>query len=76
MAATAEHVFPVLLIIGLASRLSATALLLMTLVIEIFVYPEQWPEHTVWATALVYLIARGPGVLSLDHLIRRKAMGD
>jgi putative oxidoreductase len=68
-----EHVFPVLLIVGLASRLSALALLGMTLVIQTFVYPSGWPEHILWATALLLIIARGPGALSLDHLIWRKS---
>ena len=71
MATTAEHVFPVLLVIGLGSRLSALALLAMTAVIQLFVYPSGWPEHLLWATALLTIIARGPGVLSLDHLIWR-----
>lgn len=69
MAAFAEHLFPLLLVIGLASRLSAFALLVMTLVIQMFVYPDAWPTHGVWATCLLYIIARGPGALSLDHLI-------
>ena len=71
MATTAEHVFPVLLVVGLASRLSALALLGMTAVIQLFVYPSGWPEHLLWATALLTIIARGPGILSLDHLIWR-----
>jgi putative oxidoreductase len=73
MSTIAEHVFPVLLIVGLASRLSALALLGMTLVIQTFVYPSGWPEHILWATALLMIIARGPGFLSLDHLIWRKS---
>jgi len=72
MATVAEHVFPVLLVIGLASRLSAGALLGMTLVIQIFVYPNLWPDHALWAGALLFIIARGPGPLALDHLIARK----
>ena len=72
MAAAAEHLFPVLLILGLASRFSAAALLGMTLVIQIFVYPGSWPDHFTWAAALVFLVARGPGTLSLDHLIGRR----
>jgi Oxidoreductase molybdopterin binding domain len=58
--------------IGLATRFSALALLCMTVVIEIFVYPGAWPTHGVWATCLLVVIARGPGWLSLDHLIARK----
>jgi putative oxidoreductase len=69
LATTAEHVFPVLLVIGFATRLSALGLLGMTAVIELFVYPGAWPEHALWATLLLWIIARGPGVVSLDHLI-------
>ena len=69
MATASEHIFSVLLVLGLATRLSAAALLGMTLVIEIFVYPLAWPTHLVWATCLLYLIARGAGSLSLDALI-------
>ena len=72
ISAFSEHFFPVLLVIGLATRLSALALLCMTAVIEIFVYPGAWPTHGVWATCFLVLIARGPGWLSLDHLIARK----
>lgn len=71
MAAFAEHFFPVLLVIGFASRFAALALLGMTAVIEIFVYPDAWPLHGVWATCFLVVIARGPGILSLDHLIAR-----
>jgi putative oxidoreductase len=70
--AFAEHLFPILLVIGLATRFSAFALLLMTAVIEIFVYPDAWPTHGVWASCFLLVIARGPGSLSLDHLIARK----
>ncbi|AJE23615.1 DoxX family protein [Azotobacter chroococcum] len=68
-AAFAEHVFPVLLLAGLATRLSALALLGMTLVIQVFVYPDAYPTHGTWAACLLLLIARGPGALSLDRLI-------
>ena len=72
VSAFSEHCFPILLVIGLASRFSALALLSMTAVIEIFVYPSAWPTHGVWATCFLVVIARGPGLLSLDHLIARK----
>lgn len=72
MAATAEHLFPVLLVLGLASRFSAFALLIMTLVIEIFVYPEAWVVHLMWASVLLYILGRGPGRLSLDHVLMKK----
>jgi putative oxidoreductase len=71
LATVAELTLPVLLVIGLASRLSALALLTMTAVIQIFVYPSGWPEHILWATGLLIVIARGPGAVSLDHLIWR-----
>lgn len=74
LAAGAEHLFPVLLALGLASRFSAFALLMMTLVIEIFVYPEAWITHLMWASVLLYILARGPGRLSLDHLLMKKHM--
>ena len=67
MAATGEHLFPLLLLIGLGTRFSALALLGMTLVIQIFVYPDAYPTHGTWAAVLLYLIARGPGALSVDH---------
>lgn len=72
LAAFAEHFFPVLLVIGLASRFSALALLAMTLVIEIFVYPDAWPTHGTWAICLLFIAARGPGRLSIDALIARQ----
>jgi len=72
ISAFSEHCFPILLVLGLASRFSALALLCMTAVIEIFVYPGAWPTHGVWATCFLLVIARGPGRLSLDHLIARK----
>lgn len=71
LAAFAEHFFPALLVLGLATRFSALALLGMTLVIEIFVYPQAWPTHGVWAACFLILMMRGPGPISLDHLIAR-----
>lgn len=68
-AAIAEHLFPALLVIGLATRFSALALLIMTLVIEIFVYPDAWPTHGTWAACLLILMTRGAGAVSIDHLI-------
>ena len=70
LATLGEHLFPVLLVIGLATRLSAGALLTMTLVIQIFVYPQAWwTTHILWAALAAVLIVRGGGVLSLDALI-------
>jgi putative oxidoreductase len=72
LATIQEHLFSVLLLVGLASRLSALGLLAMTMVIQVFVYPTHYPEHLLWAALLLLIAARGPGALSLDHLIRRK----
>ena len=72
LAAFAEHFFPILLVIGLATRYAALALLTMTAVIQIFVYPGAWPTHGVWAACFLIVIARGPGVFSLDHVIARR----
>jgi putative oxidoreductase len=69
-AAWAEHLFPLLLVLGLFTRLSALALLGMTLVIQLFVYPDAWPTHLSWAGLLLYLLGRGAGTLSLDRLLR------
>ena len=70
LATFAEHFFPILLVLGLATRFAALALLGMTLVIEIFVYPGAWPTHGTWAACFLILIARGAGTWSLDHTIR------
>ena len=70
LAAGAEHLFPVLLVLGLFTRLSAAALLGMTLVIQIFVYPDAWPTHLSWAGLMLPLIALGGGRFSLDRLLR------
>lgn len=75
LAAFGEHVFPLLILIGLATRFSALALLIMTLTIQIFVYPDAYPTHGVWATVLLVLIARGPGAISLDHWLFRHYAG-
>lgn len=69
LATTAEHLLPILMILGLATRLSALGLLAMTAVIQIFVYPDAWVTHGLWAAALLAVVARGPGALSLDHLL-------
>ena len=69
MATYAEHFLPVLLVIGLATRLSALGLLGMTTVIQIFVYPDAWPTHLTWAVPMLYLIGRGGGRISADSII-------
>ena len=72
-ATTAEHLFPILLVVGLATRLSAVALLIMTLVIQFFVYPDAWwPVHSLWAAMALVLIARGGGLISVDRWLTRR----
>lgn len=72
MAVYAEHIFPILLLAGLATRFSALALLGMTFVIQIFVFPEAWwPMHSLWAAMAAVLISRGGGLISLDRLLAR-----
>ncbi|MGN6482252.1 DoxX family protein [Luteibacter sp.] len=70
LSAYVETFVPMLLVLGLCTRLSATVLLGMTTIIEIFVYPDAWPTHLSWAAILLYLIARGGGRWSLDHVLR------
>ena len=68
----AEHLFPILLVLGLFTRLSATALLMMTLVIQFFVFPEAWWQtHILWVALALALITRGGGDVSLDALLTR-----
>ncbi|MBV2147714.1 DoxX family protein [Sphingobium sp. AS12] len=69
MATWSEHLFPILLALGLFTRLSAFALLGMTLVIQVFGYPDAWPTHLSWAAILLPLVARGGGAWSMDALI-------
>jgi putative oxidoreductase len=69
LATYAEHLFPLLLVLGLFTRASALALLGMTLVIQLFVYPDAWPTHLSWTAILLPVIAKGAGLASLDHLL-------
>jgi putative oxidoreductase len=65
----AEHLLPILLVIGLASRFAALGLLVMTLIIEVLVYPYAYPVHGPWAVCCLVVMIHGPGFLSLDHWI-------
>jgi putative oxidoreductase len=67
-----ELTIPMLLFVGLATRIATVPLLGMIAVIQTFVYPNAWTEHLVWGSILVFLLTRGPGVLSVDHLIARR----
>jgi len=67
-AAISEHLLPIFLVLGLATRVSALALISMTAVIQIFVYPDAWSTHGTWFALMGWVLVRGPGTLSLDHL--------
>ena len=68
----AEHFLPVLVALGLATRFGAAGLLVMTLVIQFFVFPEAWwATHSLWAALALVLISRGGGLFSLDSLLTR-----
>jgi putative oxidoreductase len=69
LATYAEHLLPILLVLGLFTRLSALGLLAMTAVIQIFVYPDAWPTHLSWVALMLYLAGRGAGGLSLDRAL-------
>ncbi|MBL8349702.1 MAG: DoxX family membrane protein [Burkholderiaceae bacterium] len=71
LAAIAEHLLPLALLLGLATRLSALGLLGMTAVIQVFVYPGAYATHGTWAALLLYLMVQGPGSLSMDHGLAR-----
>ncbi len=75
LAATAELTCPVLLLVGLGARMASAALLIMVLVIQVFVYPESWSDHLIWASLLTYVLTRGPGTISLDHIVSRMLLG-
>jgi putative oxidoreductase len=75
ISATFELSCSVLIILGLATRLATLPLLGMTFVIEVFVYPEYWAMHLMWASLLLFLLTKGPGVFSLDYYARRLLRG-
>ena len=72
LAGALEVVCSALILIGLATRFAALPLLGMTFFIQLFVYWNSWPQHILWAVLLIYLVARGPGVWSFDHLLARR----
>jgi putative oxidoreductase len=72
MALAIELTTPVLLVLGLLTRVAALVLLCMTAVIEIFIYPQAWPTHIQWAAMLLVLLCRGAGAISLDNVLWRR----
>jgi putative oxidoreductase len=75
LGASIELSTPVLLVLGLGTRLAALVLLGMTTVIEVFVYPQAWPTHIQWAAMLIVLLCRGAGAISVDHWLARRLRG-
>jgi putative oxidoreductase len=76
MGVSIELSTPILLVLGFLTRPAAAALLGMTTVIEVFVYPQAWPTHIQWAAMMFVLLARGPGKFSVDWLIRKRLAGE
>lgn len=72
LATIAEHLFPLMLWLGLGTRFAALGLAVMTLTIQLFVYPHAWVTHGLWLSSLLVLVLQGPGRLSLDQLIRSR----
>jgi putative oxidoreductase len=75
MGTTVELCAPVLLVFGVFARLGAAALLVITLTIQFLVYPENWPEHLMWASILTYVLSRGAGALSIDRIVAFNLFG-
>jgi putative oxidoreductase len=71
LATSIELACPILLVLGLAARIATLPMLAMIFVIEAFVYPEDWLQHLSWAAMLLFILTRGPGLLSIDHFIAR-----
>ncbi|MFB0914643.1 MAG: DoxX family protein [Burkholderiaceae bacterium] len=69
LATYSEHLFALMLFVGLGSRLGVAGMLAITAVIQLLVYPSAWPTHLGWAVLLLVIIAQGPGKLSLDHVL-------
>jgi putative oxidoreductase len=69
LATYSEHFFPLLLVLGLFTRIGALGLMGMTVVIEIFVYPDAWPTHLSWIGLMLPILARGPGAWSFDSAL-------
>lgn len=66
----AEHLLPILLLLGLGTRMAALGLLGMTIIIQLFVYPDAWWQlHLQWAALAAGIMVLGPGRLSLDSLL-------
>ena len=72
LATFGEFFLSIAIVLGLLTRPSAVGLLIMTAVIQFFVYPDAWSVHILWAALLVYLIKYGGGTISIDYLLHKK----
>jgi putative oxidoreductase len=75
MATIVELSCPILLFLGLAARLATLPMLAQALVIQIFVYPEDWIEHLTWVSMLLFILTRGPGAIALDRFLSPVLLG-
>jgi putative oxidoreductase len=69
LSGSGEIIFPILLVLGLATRFAALGLLCMTVIVELTV-PDGWPVHITWAAMALGIMSWGPGRLSIDYLLR------
>ena len=69
-----EIMFPVLLVLGFATRFAALGLLFMTVIVELTV-PDGWPIHITWAAMALGIMAWGPGRVSIDYWMREAVLG-
>lgn len=76
LAALGENLLPPLLVFGFLTRIGAAGLLVMTAVIQFYVFPEElldpngnWALHLAWAAPLLVLVSKGPGRLSIDDFV-------
>lgn len=72
LATVAEHLLPILILSGLFTRLAGFGIAMMTLVIQLFVYPDAYPTHATWLAIALLLMYRGAGVFSLDHWLAKR----
>ncbi|MFQ3185372.1 DoxX family protein [Marinomonas primoryensis] len=72
LATVAEHLLPILILSGLFTRLAGFGIAMMTLVIQLFVYPDAYPTHATWLTIALLLMYRGAGIFSLDHWLAKR----
>ena len=72
LATLAEHILPILILSGLFTRLAGFGIAMMTLVIQLFVYPDAYPTHATWLAIALLLMYRGAGIFSFDHWLAKR----